>query len=263
MEAFFGRDYFHRAWTYQEVLLAWNITLLCGNRALDWGHLLGGLEYHYNPNESTYRSRQHGKLELAPIKGLVESWMHIARPTRWNDREIRRSILADNISADGYQQTAASLFFRSAGFRLLKIWYLAVAFVIFFTIFFGLFLLLPGIPLSTPPHQVNLLALTILDLILSLFFALECLRPPEVDRRQGIFSRCHFRLGFGDPEKDATAVQISGIVRALRQRDATEPRDRSYATHGSLARLGVVLSSVDYGKSLGRVYQDLFTDMLR
>lgn len=61
---------------------------------------------------------------------------------------------------------------------------------------------------------------------------------------------------------DSTSASQDGLISALRERFSSDPKDRSYALHGVLRNLRVQLSTPDYAKSTGQVYQDLFTDLL-
>jgi hypothetical protein len=63
---------------------------------------------------------------------------------------------------------------------------------------------------------------------------------------------------------DSETVHLAAILHALRERDATNPRDRSFALHGVLSRLeGFHLTSVDYSISCTRIYQALVADFIR
>ncbi|KAK4213536.1 hypothetical protein QBC37DRAFT_171315 [Rhypophila decipiens] len=57
---------------------------------------------------------------------------------------------------------------------------------------------------------------------------------------------------------------LTGVLRALRERQATNPKDKSFAMHGVLANLGVNISRpANLNESLGKVYENLFTDLVR
>ncbi|MCJ1331902.1 hypothetical protein MMC10_008594 [Thelotrema lepadinum] len=59
------------------------------------------------------------------------------------------------------------------------------------------------------------------------------------------------------------ANALSGIVRAMRERQMSDPKDKSFGLHGILARIFQDNpSKPNYGDSLGRVYRTLFSDFL-
>ncbi|KAK1777134.1 hypothetical protein QBC45DRAFT_470387 [Copromyces sp. CBS 386.78] len=56
---------------------------------------------------------------------------------------------------------------------------------------------------------------------------------------------------------------LVAVVRALRERVATQARDKSFAMMGILERLGILPKPADHKKSLGHVYHELFVQLLR
>ena len=192
------------------------------------------------------------------MRELVKSWMNVIRPTHWNGQEIRCPLPIGDDSADSYQKAAAASFFRSR-FVVLKIWYCSVSALSGFIITFLLLLLLIAVPIgSNLDFGVIFTVLTVFDAVVSVFAGVTALFA-VLDR---VFYRCHFPLEFGSPNHDATAIHLSSIIRVIRQRMVSEPKDRSYATHGVLRRLGMPLTPADYGKSLGQVYHTLGVSIL-
>ncbi|KAI1395359.1 heterokaryon incompatibility protein-domain-containing protein [Hypoxylon fuscum] len=58
-------------------------------------------------------------------------------------------------------------------------------------------------------------------------------------------------------------ASVNGMVRALRERQTKDPKDRSFATAAILSRLGIKLAKPDYSKELGEVYRNHFESLLR
>lgn len=262
VEDLFDREWFDRAWTFQELLLAWNITIACGDNALDWGHLLGALQYCHESSETHdwfYTDSGLKGKGLRAIRELVSSWMNISRPTHWNGQEIRRALPDGDDSAESYQRAAERLVVRPR-IGILNVWYWSVSALLFSNAAFLIILLLVVVPIWATLGLKWAKLTVVLDAAFSIVVGIHYLGP---DPSGTITKRCHFRLGFGSPDVDAVAVHLSSIVRVIRERKVSEPRDRSYATHGVLRRLGLPLTSADYKKSLGEVYQDFFTDLLR
>ncbi|KAK4445237.1 heterokaryon incompatibility protein-domain-containing protein, partial [Podospora aff. communis PSN243] len=54
-----------------------------------------------------------------------------------------------------------------------------------------------------------------------------------------------------------------GMMRAIRERQTTDPKDRSFAFFGILQLLGVSMEPPDYGRSTQEIYTDLCTALLR
>lgn len=262
VEDLLDREWFDRAWTFQELLLAWNITIICGDNALDWGYLLGALQYCYESSETHewfYTDRGSKGKGLRAIRELVSSWMNISRPTHWNGQEIRRALPDGDDSAESYQRAAERLVVRPK-IGILNVWYWSMSALLFSIAAFLVFLLLVLVPIWATLGLKWAKLAVIIDAAVSIVVGLHFYGPTLSGTST---KRCHFRLGFSSPNVDAVAVHLSSIVRVIRQRKVSEPRDRSYATHGVLRRLGLPLTSADYRKSLGEVYQDFFTDLLR
>ncbi|KAK4448397.1 heterokaryon incompatibility protein-domain-containing protein [Podospora aff. communis PSN243] len=55
---------------------------------------------------------------------------------------------------------------------------------------------------------------------------------------------------------------LAGIVQALRERRASEPKDRAYALGAVLRNLGINSPPPDYSKPLGQVYHELWLELL-
>jgi hypothetical protein len=158
------------------------------------------------------------------MRELVESWMSIIRPTHWNGQEIRCPLPIGDISADSYQRTAEASFFRSR-FVVLEVWYCSVSALSGFLITFLLLQLLIAVPIgSNLDLGVTFTFLTVFDAVGSVFAGVMALFA-VLDRGSRVFYRCHFRLEFGSPD--------------------------------------MPLTPADYGKSLGQVYQDLFSGLVR
>ncbi|KAJ4289665.1 hypothetical protein N0V90_010994 [Kalmusia sp. IMI 367209] len=58
-------------------------------------------------------------------------------------------------------------------------------------------------------------------------------------------------------------TEFNSMIYALRSRELSNPKDRSYALYGALKVLGIPLAPPDYSKSTGEIYKDLFSDLLR
>lgn len=56
---------------------------------------------------------------------------------------------------------------------------------------------------------------------------------------------------------------LVAIIRVLRERKAQKAHDKSFATHGVLERLGISLPRPDYTKPLGKVYHELYTELIK
>jgi len=99
------RPWFKRGWTFQEIVLASDVTVMCGSSTLRWDVLIRGLPQvmglTYNPTE--WWSFEFSNSEAIQILvGLINIWMHLDRPTNWNGIRTRR-MLRGKTTMDGYQ----------------------------------------------------------------------------------------------------------------------------------------------------------------
>lgn len=65
-----------------------------------------------------------------------------------------------------------------------------------------------------------------------------------------------------DGGEETMAAITDGVIHTLRERQSTNPKDKSYALHGVLQNLGFEVSDVDYQKSKGKVFHELLLDLL-
>lgn len=56
---------------------------------------------------------------------------------------------------------------------------------------------------------------------------------------------------------------LEDVIQTIRQREAKEHLDKSYALYGILQRMGLQLAKADYAKPRGRVYHELMLDLLQ
>lgn len=66
------------------------------------------------------------------------------------------------------------------------------------------------------------------------------------------------------PPASGESTSLVSVLRALRERQAGEPKDRAYALYGVLLNMGVKeLARPDYSKDVRQVYHAFFTDLIK
>ncbi len=63
-------------------------------------------------------------------------------------------------------------------------------------------------------------------------------------------------------EHSSADIPVNGVIHALRSRQTTDAKDRSYAAYAVLSRLGVKPAAPDYSKHLGLVYKEHFEQLI-
>ncbi|KAI1737355.1 heterokaryon incompatibility protein-domain-containing protein [Xylaria scruposa] len=81
-----------RAWTFQELILAQDVTIMCGKHSLDWDHFVRGMrmywDYGTQPDE-TLNLNGPDMVYLRQWYELIALWMSIKRKTAWGTRKMR------------------------------------------------------------------------------------------------------------------------------------------------------------------------------
>jgi len=75
--------------------------------------------------------------------------------------------------------------------------------------------------------------------------------------------RAKFGIDFANGDEPSAAdIPVNGVIHALRSRQTTDAKDRSYAAYAVLSRLGVKPADPDYSKHLGLVYKEHFEQLI-
>jgi hypothetical protein len=266
--ALLRREWTERAWTFQEIILASNPIFICGKDIISLGALYGGLQMIVNFRDGACKSGQQDYREKltriinCPVfdtwSNIFEMWAETPRPTRWNGR-VFREIPAD----DGGEDFRCSL--QDEAKRSIS----------------------HHCPMALRTGTVLPIlykTTAVLNVIIFLFFIVVGLFRIPISWNWvrfwfrfywadlALFGLCYW-LSFNlqsvywfERTKDLLRVKrvslFSGIMRALRLRNATVPQDRAFALHGVFSRLGLHQPLPDYSKSLGSVYQDLFVRLV-
>lgn len=249
LDRLLGQEWLTRVWTFQEIVLASNPMLVCGKSVIPWSVLLRSLEFYHD------RPRSYIPRYLGPVKSdNLESWWHllivwtsISRPTRWHGKTMRllpqgrSNISVKDYSAkylENYQSW--SLAMRVSSLVLIPV----------LTLFPWLLACALGIPLD----GTGVFSLYVKFLMV----AYSC---------SMIFAVISFQRDF-KPFKNLPEVEeavLVGMLKALRERNSYEPKDKAFGLYGVLQALEVAPqkgTKVDSNRPLGEVYYDLFRDLL-
>jgi hypothetical protein len=288
LDAFISQAWWQRAWTYQEFVLSSQMVFLCGDRVLSSSQLFGGIEQLFAPDaptrppgpdvEKAFANTQFSQFSLlfinmettesiVRLRHLITTWMSVKRPTTWNGKVIRRSLdgeLQGETTGIAYQEQGLAVL-QSVLFRLL-FWGSGLAlscFVALATIFSLVFIL--GIIPAAILRTIGILA--IFASVLGLAMAIIVLMMKVIiatDDAGALYFGPDVRFGFTVPldGRDSDTIYLGGLIQAIRERNATDLKDKVFAAHGVLSRLGVQLTPPDYKKPKEIIYQELLTDMI-
>ncbi|KAI1870277.1 hypothetical protein JX265_006447 [Neoarthrinium moseri] len=298
LDELLNREWIERAWTYQEIILASNPVIVCGNKTITWSCLQKGLDYLNNPvspfhvrfidllrasfsyrgpsaaalgkRTSKITNACHSIRSFHVWRNLYNIWSAASRPTRWNDRTFR----SFTVDAESGRYDWSLKIYQERFIEMEKSWHYARLMIALAAI-----ILIPGALMGAGGYLMFLYytegSCSPYPSVAFHTKSLEC-------RFYGIMTWVVFGLGgilcvLGvlitvyavrtTPkvwyQSDENGRSVIGPVQALRERRATVPADKAFALHGVLQRVGISRSTPDYSKPLGEVYHGLFLDLLR
>ncbi|KAK3402826.1 hypothetical protein B0T20DRAFT_449794 [Sordaria brevicollis] len=88
-DAVLGRGWIGRAWTFQEIILASNPVIVCGNHSLTWDELVSTI-YTHRDYEYTAPNSETSPALLEHWLSIVELWLSLPRPYHANNMPVER-----------------------------------------------------------------------------------------------------------------------------------------------------------------------------
>ncbi|KAI0875533.1 hypothetical protein GGS24DRAFT_499752 [Hypoxylon argillaceum] len=273
LEDISNRDWFQRSWTFQELMLATDIVLMCGSTSLSWDRFVRGFVVCQERFDVTTPAQKF-------LEDLIRVWLEVERQDHWNGNNRRKTNLG-SMSARAYQQHAkAMITHHSFLIPIFMVQTLIATFIANFITIFILILVVGLIPAGLRKTWKRFAYIgAIISLVLGLVVAfLETffefyhfsLPPTGFSGTNIVFNggprSLHLGIQLGDAadtRRSRGDIVLNGVVQAIRERKSTDPRDRSYALYGVLRNLGIGLTSPDYTRTTSEVYQQLWADLLR
>ncbi|KAI6092416.1 heterokaryon incompatibility protein-domain-containing protein [Hypoxylon rubiginosum] len=250
----FTQEWFLRAWTFQETVLAYNPVIICGSFTIDWDTFVRGFRcvnyflksWHLDlarpgrPDSTAliYREPMQNIDEMLPpsfqvFSRVINLWMKVKRPR--SGLGIRR--LPSSVeSFSEYREAHCGI----------QVYFL---------------------PESSTPGVYKPLLLTLAILLFlryreySKIWLISTLIMGGFVINRSILAS--LRRDRGEDEKKDQIVLLEGVVQTLRQRKATDPKDKVFALYGVLDHFGLRLTTPDYSKSPAQIYHELFLALLR
>jgi len=260
--------------TFQELILARNPVFKCGQKTLLWDDMLRGLEFlaiidHYvndkraqfhpykGRDNSWYRRqvRKHNcqlsrngfefrtPVSTTTWRTLCSLWMTLNRKRRWNGSPTFSDPLEEKFSFEDC---------LTKGKQILEVpekWSFYAVLVASLCL-----IIIPALALGKViATDRRILALPIVGLLLGIVLFI----PPCISNRHR--NGPHFVVPSGEGFK---VSYEEAIFRAIRSRQAKDPKDRSYAMYGVLKAFDLSLATPDYSLSCGAIYQTFFFNLL-
>ncbi|KAK4443393.1 heterokaryon incompatibility protein-domain-containing protein [Podospora aff. communis PSN243] len=259
VDKLFRREWFHRSWTFQEVILATNPLILCGNKSLKWGCMLNVL---YGRGERSPRSKW--PRGLVNWRLVTDGWIAFPRPQNWNGVHVRATEPPDGQHEPQVLSSGPPLQLYRQLRRRTRLCHA----------FFWLSGLL-GWGWTTYAMAIKAIAVGISKT--EVWFAVACgwLSLTFCFVHAVVSFERHVRISLNDwTDKDSIGwhvnissdqssatdthdLVVGGIYAALRHRKSQRPHDQAFAITGILSSLGSHLPPLSYDMAPAEVYRTL------
>jgi hypothetical protein len=245
-----SREWIGRIWTFQEFVLPWEATLICGQKSIrGTDFLLGVLAIYITSIPQNISETDHRGLQLSlNVWGrLACSWLNYSRPNIWGDISADKISVSARILADANERTSLRTLQKRARYAALSI-----VCLLHQAVFLPPFVLLRN---SRSGAQIWYMFVygPSLFIVLCWFWNSKARKGDTAPLVSSISS------GIGRREEK----KYVDIVPAMRERHATQPHDRVFALHGLLRGSGMTLRPPDYAEDTGIVFGRLFRDLVQ
>lgn len=217
MQDLFTRGWFTRTWTIQEVALASAPLVMCGEKTILWGNLMGGFDIAFkHENTDTIRFARNAAQCIEIL------WLCLLQKS-WDDSDARFYKMALTLFSAGSKEETLRRFrlLKEACVRTLLV---LVVIMVIYRFNRGHWRL----------ENNDWDAWIFVILIFSLLFVMTFLNPPK---------------GFAEGRQQLLREALINNINLVRLRGATELRDKVFALYGTFQALGITLDDPEYGHS--------------
>lgn len=260
-----GRPWSQRVWTLQEFLLAWDVVVLCGDKALHRNDFLRGLKYtkdlEHNQSFTMIKSLPGCFHDWCT---LFDLWIGCERPNIWNGQQKRyspsyiRSVL---LRFSPQSDSLFSTWTLTPSMDLVTLFNFHRILLIFTLSALTVSIILLMIMAEGSQRYIHLIDLPIVCFLLHsvghIFDGTTLSLWPRPSKLAVVSKRRRVMERSTEP-----VSALNRIIQAVRNRTSSDPKDKSYGLYGVLESFGVPLSASDYQKTPEEVHQELFSDLL-
>lgn len=266
------REWIHRSWTFQELILARHLVVLCGTKEISWEELISAISLMAQNSmgsfktmaelEETAASYPVSPSVLAHWQSMIDLWLGLPRPSngfessRIHVSGNRKSSLRDDIIAYWDRFGDSPLLFRLFHWTVAAIGLIsAIGAWAYLTRVFVQIQVSTSFRAGAP--------------VVLVWFVMTVLAGIQTRRLYLVW----YGIGFGQGQSwlrdSATATEtlqaaeaLDGIRAALRERISTQPQDKAFSISGILQTCGASPSPPDYSLSTTETYLTLVKDLL-
>ncbi|KAI0857376.1 hypothetical protein F4860DRAFT_362404 [Xylaria cubensis] len=258
VQDFFQLPWFHRMWTFQEIIMSKNPLLICGDNTLEWEDIANLVWFK-------------DSFITMPLDGAFGDWVSIVQ--MWFD--FPRDYNRPQAHA---QQSFRDLFYKTpiislSAPRMPRILFQTLAGFIYLVP--GLLILVSGIVIAvvlvrSRDGDARFLAVFPIAAVISIAVLLLTQRSLQVVF-DGITSQYDSMLETPTPYHDSATPNrytntneliLDGVWSALRNRECSDLRDKSFGLLGILKGSGASPPTPVYSQSVREVYQSLFESLV-
>lgn len=287
LDQLLNQEWFLRVWTFQEAILARDCVIVCGSTIMDWERFVRGFGcldqilgapgflsaegkviLHYgtltDDNINTPEDARQSNLRLPhtfmPFHRVLNLWMRIDRSNSrrkiLNQVEILTTIY-------GHQKPLVAI---------CNIFLPTVPGFVIFSMLAPLACLFGGviclyqwelpILICLPLVIISVVSATLGWIICVVMDPMETSNMHKASARPKLLPIGLTGESKSKRENPTADILLEGIVHTMRQRRATDPKDKSYAMYSVLENAIPNLHRPDYEKSRGQIYHELLLDLL-
>jgi hypothetical protein len=272
-----GRPWISRSWTFQEITLASAPIIVCGVKSCPWSVFSEGLDFLFDGEPAFFNflpmpmatkavNMRIPLPNIDPWVDLIRFWGNMPRPTSWNGAKLRAAGDDETWTADKYQ--ARYLHGALMDFVDLSTLVHLLGLVVMGGMAFAMLPVFVSIivPMTDEPAKDNTRGMFIYSGLLASIMLLTAI--------WGIIgvSDIHMRSDLGtlnrsaqSSDHDSPAINkalLAQTIRVLQVREASNPKDKSFALYAVFKSIGILTPPPDYSKHSQQVYRDLFTSLL-
>lgn len=272
LDEILDREWIHRSWTFQEFLLARNITIMCGTKTISWDDLASALSAA--PRGSGARvtaSLPASEVVLSHWRSIIDLWFNLQRPRLEyapEAKDITKRVSFKEQLITLWKEDKAPRMFRMPFLIPATLLHLSFAALWGFTSYHIMLSARKSISKKYPvgseswgSNRATLWCLAVWGWLMATYVVYQISYRLQQRWHFIIYGWKQDWLQHAHMNSEHFRV-LDAMRSALRERQSSNPRDRVYALHGILKATGATPTAPNYRKSISETYQTLVEDLV-
>jgi hypothetical protein len=250
-ERLLDREWSHRAWTFQELVLANHPVIICGDKVLSWEDLVSAAYSGGTTRGFTRKPVRLSSDTLSNWRCMIDLWLDLPRRQRSNPNN------AENIKLPISFNEGLTAIWGSKGDVPLPL----KCFSVVSTTLLVLLIYWPGFYFIW--KYVEVFQAGVLEAIGYTFLWVVSITTPAVWCAMKWLTLLQGETQQHWVRTAGSAAVLDGIRAALRERISSRPHDKAFALFGILTAYGMLPETPSYSRSVGDTYRLFFQDLLK